>query len=202
MATRPISRVHRKRSTADPRHLMRFLKREAGMAPEAIAKSEGVSTAIVKQSINQIDAYRKRNTVTEMDLAIRDLVISTMPQAKETLMGLLTATELVEMGESKTGRKRVVEVEDKTTRLEAVRVVNSLIAGLQPKQAPVAVNVQQNNQQANLGGSETFEERLRRLRKQADEHKLLPPEVAGTPDYIDAGESADGDEDDDGDEEE
>lgn len=186
-----------KRSLADPRHLMRYLKSKTpGGTPEAIAKSEGVSVATVKQSISMIDTYRNMNTSSEMDLAIRDFVISTIPQAKETLNGLLTAMEMVEYTDSKTGKKKTKEVEDKTTRLEAVRVVNALIGSLQPKQAPVEVRVSQTNQMAAIGSAETMEERLARLRRKAEEANLLPAETIGVPDYIDKDEEApDNDED-------
>jgi hypothetical protein len=202
MATRATSRITRRKSVADPRHLLRFLKSQAGQSPADIAKSEGVSIAVVKGSINKIDGYRRANTSGELDFAIRDLVISSVPIAKESLHGLLAATERVEETDYRTGKKKVVVQEDKTTRLEAQRLLKDLIVGLQPKAAPVAVNVQQNNQNANLGSSETLEERLRRLRKQADEHNLLPPEVAGTPAHIDAGEDAEDDDGDDEDDEE
>lgn len=171
--------------------MLRFLKSQVpGATLQEIAKSEGVSQAAVKKSITTMELYRKRNSGIEMDLAIRDLVISSVPQAKQTLDGLLRATELVEVGNKKTGRVRVVEMEDKTTRLEATRIVSGLIIGLQPKSPPVALNVNQTNQMANITQAETYEERLRRLRKQAQEHNLLPPEVAATPDYIDREEDA------------
>ena len=210
MATRALRPYKNKSSLADPRHLLRWLKWQgAGADDEAlkrIAKDENVSLATVKQSVMQVDVYRKQNTGPEMDLAMRDLVISSVPKAKDTLAGLLGAMELVEKKDSKTGKITVVKVEDKTTRLEAMRVFTSLAASLQPKGPAVEVNVSQTNQTANLSGAETNEERFRRLRKKADEHNLLPPETAAVPTYIDD-ESApevniDDDEEDDDDEEE
>jgi RNase P protein component len=190
----------------DPKHLIRFLKYEAAGADEAaialIAKEEKVSAAVVRNSVTRVASFRQSNTSAEMDLAIRDLVISTIPQAKATLQGLLTATELVETKVGNTGRTKVVSVPDKTTRLEAMKVVNQLVASLQPKQAPVQVAVNQTNQMAaTLGKGETPEERMRRLRERAKEYNALPPEIAGVPDHIDSGEDAD-DYDDDEEEEE
>jgi hypothetical protein len=201
---KPMTRsVYRKSLMDNPVHLMRWLKAQAiGGTPEeaarAVARSEGVTLDTAKKSIQEVDAYRKRNEKTEFDLSIRDLVISAIPQAKETLHGLLAATELVEVKNSKTGKTDVVEMTDKTTRLEAMRVLNSLMIGLQPKSPQVEVNVAQTNQTANLSGAETYEERLGRLRKKAQEHNELPPLVAGVPKYLDEG-SDEGDED--GDEE-
>jgi hypothetical protein len=187
-----------RRSLTDPRHLMRYLKAEANLTPEEIAKQERVSVATVRSSISMVDSYRKQNDGIEMKLAIQKVVIETAPKLQETLHGLLSATELVEMPNGKTGRKHVVKREDKTTRLEASRLVKDLIIGLQPKGAPVEVNVNQTNQVANLSQAETNEERMRRLRKKADEFNALPPEVAAVPDRIDSGDE---DDDDDGDEE-
>jgi hypothetical protein len=190
-------------SLADPRHLMRYLKAQAMGGEEkdklaAIARAEGVSIQTVRQSVTHIDTYRKKNTSLEMDLAIRDLVISAVPMAKESLGGLLTATELVEVPNGTTGKKKVVRQPDKTTRLEANRLVKDLIVAVQPKGPMIEQNINQTNQVATLSsGAETNEERLRRLRKRADEFNQLPPEVAGVPDSIDSGE-----EDDDGDDEE
>jgi hypothetical protein len=187
-------------SLSDPRHLMRYLKAQAMGGEEkeklaAIAKSEGVSVQTVRNSVYEIDTYRKRNTTLEMDMAIRDLVISAVPLAKESLGGLLTATELVEVPNGQTGKKKVVRQVDKTTRLEANRLVKDLIVAVQPKGAPVEVNVNQTNQVANLSaGTETNEERLRRLRKKAEEYNQLPPEVSGVPDSIDSGEEDDDEE--------
>lgn len=209
MATRALRPYRNRSSLADPRHLLRYLKFQAeGADDEAIkriAKTENVSVATVKQSVMQVEVYRKTNTGPEMELAMRDLVISSIPAAKDTLAGLLGAMELVEQKDSKTGKVKVVKVEDKTTRLEAMRVFTSLTASLQPKGPAVEVNVSQTNQTANLSTSETNEERFRRLRKKADAHNLLPPETAGVPTYIDdeSGPEIDVDDeegDDDGDE--
>jgi hypothetical protein len=190
---------------SDPRHLLRYLKFQASGADDEalkrIAKEERVSLATVKGSVIQIDAYRKSNTASEMELAVRNLVISSVPKMQQTLHDLLDATELVEEKVGKTGLTRVVKVPDKTTRLEAMRVSIALIAGLQPKQAPVEVNVNQTNQTANINsGVESNEDRFRRLRKQAEAHNALPPETTGVPEYIDAGEDSDDDEDEDEDE--
>jgi len=46
---------------------------------------------------------------------------------------LLAATELVEVKNEKTGKTNVVRMEDKITRLEAMRVLNSIVATQQPK---------------------------------------------------------------------
>ena len=97
--------------------------------------------------------------------------------------------ELVEVTDEKTGKKRVKKMADKTTRLEAMKIVNTMVASMQPKGAAVEVNVSQTNQTANLGSAETMEERLARLRKKAAEHNLLPPAVVGVPEVIDAGGS-------------
>jgi hypothetical protein len=202
MASRALRPYSNKHSLADPRHLLRFLKEQGGMDVAAIAKSEGVSQAAVRHSIAQVEIYRKKNTSFEMDLAVRDLVISSIPQAKETLHGLLAATELVEQKDSKTGKVKVVKVDDKTTRIEAMRLVNTFAATMQPKTPMIQQSISNTAQAAaTITGAETNEEKFKRLRKLADEHNRLPPEVAGVPDHIDAGEDAD-DEDEENEEDE
>jgi hypothetical protein len=159
-------------------------------ALKRVAADEGVSIQAVLKSVTQIQAYHEKNTSYEMDLAVRDFVISTVPRAKETLDGLLTATELVEQKDPKTGKIKVIKVEDKTTRLEAERLFKDIVIGLQPKQPMIQQNISQTNQTANISG-ESNEERFRRLRKAAEQHNLLPPEVAAVPAYIDADEDSD-----------
>lgn len=187
---------------SDPRHLLRYLKSQAGATPAEIAKQEGVSQATVRQSILQVEAYRKRSTPEELNFAMRDFVISSIPVARDTFQGLLRATELVEVNDHKTGKKKVVEMEDKVTRMEAMKIMSTLISNFQPKESPVQVNVTQTNQNAAIvNAAETTEERFRRLRKKQQEFNLLPPEVAAVPDHIDAGDDnpdiLDGDEEDD-----
>lgn len=203
MSSRPIP--HRRMSLTDPRHLMRFLKAQAqgGTTAEAaavIAKSEGVSISTVKHSINQVDCYRKQNSGIEMELAIRNVVISTAPKLTETLHGLLDATELVEIPNPNNGKKKIVSRPDKTTRLEAGRLVKDLMIGLQPKGPMIEQTINQTNQVATLSsGVETTEERFKRLRQQAAEHNLLPPEVSGVPQHIDREEDEEDEDDSDDD---
>jgi hypothetical protein len=188
-----------KRGKTDARHLMRYIKSKV-MDPAAIAKAEHVSLATVKDSIRSIEMYENQNSEGQLQLAVRDLVISTIPQAKETINGLLTSTELVMKKNLKTGKDEYVTVEDKTTRLEGARLVRDLIVGLQPKGPGVVVNANQTNQTANIGSAETYEERLRRLREKVKEFNLLPAEVTAVPDSIDAPDNdddGDGDDDDD-----
>ena len=196
--------IYRKSLMDDPRHLMRWLKAQAvGGSPEeaakAVAKSEGISLKTAQQSIVEVEAYRKKNDRTEFDYAIRDFVISTMPQAKETLNNLLAATELVEVKNNKTGKTEIVKMDDKVTQLEAQRIFKDVLIGLQPKGPLVENNFNPVNQIANMSSAETYEERLSRLRKKAQEHNLLPPEVTAVPKEIDAGSS---EEDDDGEDDE
>jgi hypothetical protein len=190
----------------DPCHLRRYLKAVAvggseDAAAAVIAREERVSIEAVKKSIRAVDAYRKQNEKAEFDYALRNLVISAIPQARETLHSLLAATELVELTDQKTGKKFVREMEDKTTRLEAIRALSTLAIGLQPKSPMIEQNISQTNQTAHIaGGTETTEDRMRRLRRQATAHRALPAEVAGVPEAIDAGGSL-ADDDDDEDEE-
>ena len=186
----------------DGRHLMRYLKAKAGLDPASIAKSEKVSLSTVVDSIKTIEAYEQQNSEGQLQLAVRDLVISTIPQAKNTINGLLTATEVVMKKNLKTGKDEYVTVEDKTTRLEGARLVRDLVIGMQPKGPMVAIQNNQNNQPVvQMGSAETVEERMKRLRKKAQEFNLLPAEVAAVPEYIDAGEDAPDDDDEDDDEE-
>ena len=181
---------------------MRYLRSEAGDSIEDIAKQDKVSVETVKSSIRIVDQYRKGSSTTEMDLAIRSMVIKVVPKMQQTLSGLLDAEEMVEVKDSNTGKTKVVKREDKTTRLEALRIGKELIVGLQPKTPPVAVNVNQTNQVANLSAKETNEERLDRLRKQAN--GFISNEVAGVPEGLDEsyGGGEDVEEDDEDDEEE
>jgi glycine cleavage system H lipoate-binding protein len=199
--------LHRKMSLSDPRHLMRHLKFQAMSGSdaekyEALAKSEKVSIQAVRDSVRMVETYRVQNTNVEMELAIRNLVISAVPKAKETLDGLLEAMELVEISDPVTGKKKHIKRPDKTTRIEAMKIVTDLVSKVQPKGPLVEVNNTNKVQIANLSAAETTEERLRRLRKQAEEHNQLPPEVAAVPMTIDRDyEPDEGDEDDEGDEE-
>lgn len=166
----------------------------------SIAKSERVTEKTVRESIAQVELHRKRNTGFEMDLALRNVVIESAPQVKETLNGLLTATELVEQKDEKTGKVKVVKVEDKTTRIEATRLFTSLVTAVQPKVPTIQNNVSSNAQAAatTVTASETNEERFRRLQEKVKAFNALPPKVAAVPEYIDAGEDADdGEEDED-----
>ena len=198
--TTPLSK--RGGAMKDGRHLMRYLKAKAGLDPASIAKSEKVSLSTVVDSIKTIEAYEQQNSEGQLQLAVRDLVISTIPQAKNTINGLLTATEVVMKKNLKTGKDEYVTVEDKTTRLEGARLVRDLVIGMQPKGPMVAIQNNQNNQPVvQMGSAETVEERMKRLRKKAQEFNLLPAEVAAVPEYIDAGEDAPDDDDEDDDEE-
>jgi len=174
----------------DPRHLMRWLKAQAvGGSPEeaakAVAKAEGVTVQTAKQSIQAVEAYRATFDKDRFDLATRKYLMSMMQKSEEYLGDLMGATELVEMPNAKTGKKEVVVMPDKTTRLEAQRVFKDILVGMQPKTPQVEVNVAQTNQTANLGSAETMEERLERLRHKAQEANLLPAEVIAVPDRID-----------------
>jgi limonene-1,2-epoxide hydrolase len=187
----------------DPRHLMRWLKSQsAGGSPEeaakAVAKAEGVTIQTAKQSIQQVEAYRATFDKDRFDLATRKYLMSMMQKSEEYLGDLMGATELVTVPNKKTGQTEVVEMPDKTTRLEAQRVFKDIVVGMQPKTPQVEVNVAQTNQTAQISSSETNEERMRRLRKQAEEFNTLPPVVAAVPKYLDEG--GDADEDDDGEE--
>lgn len=190
----------------NPIHLMRWLKAQAVGGSEeascrAVAKAERVSYEAVRQSIRMVAAYRARNDRNEFDLTMRNVLTSVAPKAKETLAGLLTAMELVEIKDPKTGKTKVVKMEDKTTRLEAVRAFTSLLQSLQPKVPMVEQHISQSMQVAAIAGgagsAETTEERIRRLRKKAAEHRLLPPEVKGVPQHIDEEVILEGDDGDD-----
>lgn len=169
----------------DPRHLLRFLQREANVSPAQIAKSEGVSTATVLGSIRMIERYRAQNSVSQMEYGVRDLIVSMIPKAKKTLSGLLEATEMVEMVDPRTSQKRMIQRPDMNTRVEGMRLVADLIGKVQPKAPPVEVNVNQNMAVANLSSAETPEERFRRLRRQQQQFNALPPEIAGVPQAVD-----------------
>jgi hypothetical protein len=111
-----------------------------------------------------------------------------MPAFEESMVGLLTATELVEVNDGKTGKKKVIEQDDKTTRLEASRIVKDVIVAKQPKVPLVENNINNTNQVATLSVAETTEERMDRLRKRAAEENLLPAEIAAVPGYLDRDE--------------
>ena len=185
----------------DARHLMRYLQSKAGVSPETIAQAEHISLKVVKQSIRDMERYESANSEGQLSLAVRDLIISTLPQAKATLEGLLEATNTIERPNAKTGGKDYIKEPDKITRLEALKVLNGMVMSTQPKVPMLQQNITQTNQTAVLSSAETPEERIRRLRKQASEHNLLPPVVAAVPKFIDEGIKPDDygdDEEDDG----
>lgn len=195
------------RNMRDPRHLMRFVRFQALTGTEverlaAIAKSEGVSKDTVKASVRQIEMYNRQNETARVDLRLNESILKVMPAWEEGMAGLLTATELIEVPDGNTGNKKVVKQDDKTTRLEASRIVKDIIVAKQPKAPMAEVNVHQTNQTAVLSQAETTEERMDRLRKRAAEENLLPAEIAAVPGYLDRDEEppSDGEDEDDEDE--
>ena len=68
-----------------------------------------------------------------LDLRINESILKVMPKFEESMAGLLTATELVEISDATTGKKKIVKQDDKTTRLEACRIVKDIIVAKQPK---------------------------------------------------------------------
>jgi hypothetical protein len=191
----------------DPRHMMRLVKFKALTGTDAerlnaIAKSEGVSVSTVKDSVRQMQAYNEQNASGMVDLRINESINRVMPAFENSMVGLLEATELVEINDSKTGKKKVVTQDDKTTRLEASRIVKDIIVAKQPKQPMAEIHVSQTNQVANLSAAETTEERMDRLRRRAAEENLLPAETAAVPGYLDRDEDKPSDDDEDGEDEE
>lgn len=181
-----LSRIKAK---TDARHLMRYLLSQADTPIAEIAKRDNVSIKTVKESISEMERYVARNSEGQMQLAIRDMIITTTEQAKDTLDGLLKATTFIDVKQAKTGMTVSQQVEDKITRLEALKVYTGLLTASQPK-VPQAVfnnNQQNNTQTAILSSAETTEERMRRLKEQARQHNLLPPVVTGVPELIDKG---------------
>lgn len=196
-----------KHNMRDPRHLMRFVKFQAltGTEPErlkAIAKSESVSVETVKDSVRQIESYNRQNESWRVELRLNESILRVMPAFENSMVGLLEATELVEINDANTGKKKIVKQDDKTTRLEASRIVKDIIVAKQPKQPIAEINVNQTNQVANLSTAETTEERMDRLRKRAAEENLLPAEVAAVPGYLDRDEDPPSSDDEDGEDEE
>ena len=178
------------RNMRDPRHLMRFVKFQAltgsdGERLKAIAKSEGVSVITVKDSVRQIQMYREQNQTLNVDLRINESILRVMPAFETSMAGLLEATELVEVNDAKTGTKKVVTQEDKTTRLEASRIVKDIIVAKQPKAPLAEVNVNQTNQVANLSSSRNHGGENGRLRRKAAAENHLPAEVTAVPGYLD-----------------
>lgn len=168
---------------------MRYLKSKANVPLEDIARADHISVKQVKESIRQMEAFESLNSEGHLQLAVRDMIRVTIPKVQETLDGLLTATNTVEEKNKRTGLMEPVNIPDKITRLEAVKVFGTLYASTQPKTPGVSVQVSQqnHNQTAVLSSAETTEERMRRLRAQAAAHNLLPPVVAGVPEEIDKG---------------
>lgn len=198
-----------KKNGRDPRHLMRFVKFQALSGSEseritAIAAAEHVSKEAVRQSVKEIERYRQQNTREEFDRNVIASLQNVMPVFEQSMVGLLTAEELVEVGDGKAGKKKIIKQPDKTTRLEASRVVKDIIVGTQPRGPMVELTNNQTTQVANLSAAETNEERMDRLRRQIAEANQLPSETRAVPDYLDRDEEPDDEEeeDEDGDEEE
>jgi hypothetical protein len=191
----------------DPRHLMRLVKFQALTGTEAerlkaVAKSEGVSMETIKDSVRKMQSYQEQNKTFHVDLRINESIMKVMPAFEDSVVGLLTATELVEVNDITTGKKKVIKQDDKTTRLEASRIVKDIIVSKQPKGPVAEINVNQTNQVANLSAAETTEERMDRLRKKAAEENLLPAETAAVPEYLDRDEDPEEEDDEEDDDEE
>lgn len=179
-----LSRIKAK---TDARHLMRYLLSQADTPIAEIAKRDNVSIKTVKESISEMERYVARNSEGQMQLAIRDMIITTTEQAKDTLDGLLKATTFIDVKQAKTGLTVSQQVEDKITRLEALKVYTGLLTASQPKVPQIVNNNSNSVQTAVLSSAETTEERMRRLKEQARQHNLLPPVVIGVPELIDKG---------------
>lgn len=198
-ASQTLSRV---KSRIDARHLMRYLQSKAGVDPATIAEAEHVTIKTVKESIREMERYESVNSEGQLSLAVRHMILNAMPRVSETIDSLLTATNTVERPNAKTGGQTTVYEIDKITRLEALKVMKGFIETTQPKVPMIQQSISQTNQTAVLSSAETPEERMRRLRAKAQEHNLLPPEVAAVPKHIDLGIKPDeygDDENDDGD---
>jgi len=199
-----LKTLSRQRASNDARHLMRYLKSKANISVEDIAKADHVTVKTVRESIREMEAFETLNSEGQVSLAVRDMIRTTIPIVTETLHGLLSATNTVEIKNPKTGLMEPVSQPDKITRTEAVKVFKGLYESTLPKGPGVSVQVSQNNhnQTAVLSSAETVEERMKRLRQQAAEHNLLPPVVAGVPEVIDKGFDPDDEGNDDSDDEE
>lgn len=200
-------KAHSVKNMRDPRHLMRFVKFRALTGTDAeriaaIAKSEGISKDTIRSSVRQMEAYSEQNKTANVDLRINESILKVMPAFEEGMVGLLTATELIEIPDTTTGGKKVVKQDDKTTRLEASRIVSNIIVAKQPKGPIAEVNVNNTTQIANLSAAETTEERMDRLRARAAAENLLPAEIAAVPRNIDRDEDPEDNDDDEGDDDE
>ena len=193
--------IRRRNQSAEALHLIRYAQFSASQGSDEerislVAKQNGVSIQSVRTSIRKVQESKIRCSTEMMETSIRDVVVSTMPALRDTIERMLSAKQIIEVPDARTGRRKAIEVDDKTVQLEAVKASISLISAVQPKAPPVAVNVNQNNL-TSLSSAETMEERMSRLRRQAEEENRRPPEIAGVPDSIDRDEYPDEDEDED-----
>src|ERR1700761_7397866 len=175
MASKPTQSLTTLRKKRDTKHLFRFLQHQSGKTIEEIAKSEKVNPSEIQKSIEDLLVYQEQNTQLRLELAMRDMIIQSIPEAQEALNGLLKATTIVSVKDQNTGQIKDIEVPDKVTRLEGVRMVKDFFSSTLPKTPGVAVQVNNGQQGAStmVGRAETNEERMRRIRAKQMEHNLL-----------------------------
>lgn len=156
--------------------IMRLLRRDRGETTEEIARTEGVSTKTIEQSIKRADLHRSVNTQGNMNAAVVSMLMGNLGHVDKGFKKLFKAKSYVERRLAD-GSAELVPVDDMATQLEALKTYGKFVEAMQPKGGGVAVSVNSNNQTAHVtnirnGG---FVDRLTEIRKRVQEHNLLPP---------------------------
>lgn len=156
-------------------HLLRHSLHKLGKTTEEIAKMHGVKEQSVRKSIGIVDAYRLANTLDVMNTSVIGVVIGRKKKIAAALDDALGATVIGKGGDA---------VPNHDVRLKAVGEYRQLVQSVQPKgggsksATTVLVN-QQTGVHTAPPSSESqftgFEERIRKIRVQVDQHNQLPP---------------------------
>lgn len=156
-------------------HLSRYTRHKLGLSAEEIAVQDKVRVSAVESSIGAIDSFRAANTIEFMNESLVDVVLENADVLKSSLRQSLTAN-------IKDAKGKIVP--DHKTRLAAVSKVTELAQAIQPKPTGKGINLNVSQQNANLhaapppeSGFVGYEERLRNIRRNIDQHNLLPSET-------------------------
>jgi hypothetical protein len=177
------------------RHYMRFIRKDQGETPDAIAKSEGVSVKVVERSIRMVEMHKSLNTQANLNGAVVGMLMSNLPHVDRTFQKLFKAKNYIEQKQPD-GSTKLVPIDDTATQGKAIELFGKYVDSMQPKGGGLNLKVSQNNNNQAVAHSNAqtggYEDMLRDIIDNASSHNALPPRVV---DVIDSSDSED-DEDD------
>jgi len=153
-------------------NLRRHALHKLGRSIEEIAIEEGVRPAAIARSIESVDTMRLLNTPEVMTAEMINSVIGRKLKYDQALEAALDAVIVGKKGTT---------TPNHNIRLRAVAEVRQMVKALQPRGGGINLNVNNSSSalSSSIASSDTrfigFEERLREVRAQIDQHNQLPP---------------------------